>query len=57
MHVHVATSDGVAKFWPEPIIALASFYNVKTHELHGMEAIIKEHQDEFRAAWRHHFSE
>ncbi len=57
MHVHIATSDGVAKFWLEPIIALAKFYNLKTKDLRKIETIVKEHEDEFKSAWRQHFSQ
>ncbi|MFQ5343015.1 MAG: DUF4160 domain-containing protein [Anaerolineae bacterium] len=57
MHVHVATSDGIAKFWLEPIVALASFHNLRTKDLRKIEAIVKEHEDDFRDAWRRHFSQ
>jgi hypothetical protein len=57
LHVHVATSEGVAKFWLEPIIALASFYNLNTKDLRRMEEIIKEHEHEFKSAWHRHFSQ
>jgi len=33
MHVHIATTDGTAKFWIEPIISLADFYNVSSQDL------------------------
>ena len=55
LHVHVATPDGVAKFWLEPIIALADFYNLSRKELREVEALIQEHEDEFKSAWRRHF--
>ena len=57
MHVHIATPDGVAKFWLEPILALANAHNLPARELRKMEAIVKEHEDEFRTAWRKHFSQ
>ncbi len=57
LHVHVATSDGVAKFWLEPIVALANFYNLKTKDLRKIETIIKEHEDEFKYTWHRHFSQ
>ena len=55
-HVHIATPDGVAKFWLEPIIALASYYGLSKKELSRMEAIVKEKEDEFKSAWNKHFS-
>ena len=33
MHIHFATPDGTAKFWLEPIVALANFYNLRTKDL------------------------
>lgn len=57
MHVHIATPDGVAKFWLEPIVALFSFHNLTTRELRKIEAIVKEREDEFKSAWRQHFSQ
>jgi len=56
-HVHVATSEGVAKFWLEPIVALAAYHNLNSRELRAIEALVREHEDEFRAAWDRHFSQ
>ncbi len=57
IHIHVATSDGVAKFWLEPIVALANFDNLRTKDLRNIETIIKEHEYEFKSAWHRHFSQ
>jgi hypothetical protein len=57
MHVHIATAEGTAKFWLEPIIALASYYNLKTRDLRQIESIVEEHEDEFRDVWRRHFAQ
>ena len=54
-HVHIATSDGVAKFWLEPMVALASYYRLSAKELRKIESIIREHEDEFKSAWDRHF--
>lgn len=54
-HVHVATSDGTAKIWLEPVIALTDFYNLDTHELNEIIQIIEEHKNEFIEKWNHHF--
>ena len=56
-HVHVASPDGVAKFWLEPIIALASHYSLSTRELRKIETIVRENEDEFKSAWRKHFTQ
>lgn len=57
MHVHVASTDGIAKFWLEPLIALELHYNLKSKQLSDIQAIIEEHADEFKAAWRRHFGQ
>ena len=56
MHVHVQAPDGTAKFWLEPIVALAVAYQLNAKELGQIEQIVKVHQHEFITAWRQHFS-
>lgn len=55
MHVHVAAPDGEAKFWLEPIVALASHTGLSARELAKMESIVEGHRDEIARAWRAHF--
>ena len=55
IHVHITTPDGVAKFWLEPIVALADFHNLSAKELKEIETIIREHENEFKSAWHQHF--
>ena len=54
-HVHVATADGNVKFWLEPTISIATFHNLRTKDLNAIEAMVREHADEFRQAWDTHF--
>jgi hypothetical protein len=54
-HVHVQSPDGMAKFWLDPIVALALSHGLEERELRRIEAIVKEHADEFSTAWRSHF--
>ena len=56
-HVHVKTPEGEAKFWLEPIIALEFSYRIGATDLHKIELIIREHEDEFRNYWRNYFSQ
>ncbi len=56
MHVHIKGQEGRAKFWLEPIIALADYRGFKTYELKEIEKIIIEHQKEFQDAWKKHLS-
>ena len=55
MHVYVDAPDGNAKFWLEPILALAVSYGLTRKELLRIEQIVREHQDDFVTAWRRHF--
>jgi hypothetical protein len=45
-HIHVETSDGTAKFWIEPIVSLADYYNLSTKELNILMKIVEEKQNE-----------
>jgi len=57
MHVHVNTSDGTAKFWIEPIISLADYYNLSQKELKEIHKIVEVNEDEFINAWKRHFNQ
>ena len=41
--------------WPEPNLELARNYRLSQEAIREAEAIIEEHEDEFKAAWRAHF--
>ncbi len=55
-HVHVATADGIAKFWLEPVIALESYHNVNPRTLRRIEELVRDHEDEIIDAWNRHFT-
>jgi hypothetical protein len=56
MHLHVATPDGLAKFWLEPIVALVDYYGLNPKHLARLARTVEEHQEELKDAWRRHFS-
>ena len=56
-HVHIATSEGTAKFWLEPIISMANYYNLSTKELKEIKEIVEEKQEEFKNDWNKHFDQ
>ncbi len=56
MHVHVACSDGDAKFWLEPKIDLAMQRGLAPHRLNQIRKIIGDHQNELTDAWREHLA-
>lgn len=55
MHVHIWSPSGMAKFWLEPIVALAEYYGIKPHDLSEIEEIVKERRDVFIREWRQYF--
>jgi hypothetical protein len=55
LHIHVQGPDGEAKFWIEPEIDLARNERLSQKELGKIQRLIREHEDEIRRAWKHHF--
>jgi hypothetical protein len=56
-HIHVSCPAGVAKFWLEPIVSLASYYRLSSRELRQIENMVREHEDDFKSAWDQHFAQ
>lgn len=55
IHVHVSCSRGEAKFWLEPIVALAENSGLNVRELKKIEKMIEERQNEIKNRWKKHF--
>jgi hypothetical protein len=55
MHVHIETPDGEAKFWLEPVIALAESIGLKPKELMKIQRLVEENQSEIIKSWKKHF--
>lgn len=55
MHVHVTSPEGEAKFWIEPIVALADHYHLSNANLKEIQKIVEERSDEIKKAWEKHF--
>ena len=55
MHVHIAAPDGEAKFWLEPVIALAHHHGLSSKELKEIQRIVEAHNNEITKAWKKHF--
>lgn len=54
-HVHVQGPRGEAKFWLEPAIELARDYGLGARSVTTALRLIREHENEIRAAWKKHF--
>ena len=57
MHVHVATPDGTAKYWLEPIVSLADYYNMPSKELKELMIIVEGKKDDFIDERERHFNQ
>lgn len=55
MQVHVAGTDGEAKFWLEPAGALAWQSGLRPQQLAEMAQTVEENADAFRSAWQQYF--
>ncbi len=55
MHVHVSCPDGEAKFWLEPVIALAQNYGLSEKQVKDAQTLVETHADECRNSWKAHF--
>lgn len=55
MHIHVTSPDGEAKFWIEPIVSLATSYNLSARQLNRLQKIVQEHKNEIKRSWKRHF--
>ena len=56
MHVHVSSPDGEAKFWLEPILALAAHTGLNARELARMQRAVEQNHEEIVRAWSAHFA-
>ena len=55
MHVHVHHETGEAKIWLEPEIVIAENYGLSPARLTAALRLVREHENEIRAAWKKHF--
>jgi len=53
--VHVYSPDGEAKFWLEPVVALAESYRLNAKQLKVVQKIVEERKDEIEKSWKKHF--
>lgn len=55
LHIHIASPEGEAKFWIEPVLELAENKGLASRELTKLAKIVEEHEQQIRDAWREHF--
>ena len=54
-HIHVISSDGEAKYWLEPVVALANMEGLSQIELKRIQKIVERNSGRFRRAWKDFF--
>ena len=54
-HVHVISPEGEAKFWLEPIVALAEKSGLSPKQLKELQGVVERRKDEISRAWSKHF--
>jgi hypothetical protein len=55
MHVHIISPDGEAKFWIEPIVALADYSGFSARHIKELAKVVEEHAQEIKKTWKQHF--
>ena len=55
MHVHVDSPRGEAKFWLEPVVALAEYKGLTPRELTELQRIVERRKNEIIKKWQQHF--
>ena len=55
VHVHVECSEGEAKFWIEPIVALAIYTKLRPNKLNEIQKIVEKRKNEIIKKWKEHF--
>ena len=55
IHIHVAHTDGEAKFWLEPRIELALNKGLNSKQVSEALLLVQQHREEILNAWKQHF--
>ncbi|MBU1086771.1 MAG: DUF4160 domain-containing protein [Candidatus Omnitrophica bacterium] len=55
IHIHIECAEGEAKFWIEPIIALATCYRLNPRQLSEIQKIVEKHKNEIIKEWQNYF--
>ena len=55
IHIHVAHTDGEAKFWLKPSIELAMNQGLNSKQISEALMLVQNHEKEILNAWHDHF--
>lgn len=56
MHIHILSPDGEAKFWIEPVVALADYRGFSNRQITELKKVVEENVKEIEKIWKKHFS-
>jgi hypothetical protein len=55
MHIHILSPEGEAKFWIEPVVALADYRGFSEKQLKELSKVVEKHAKEIEKVWKKHF--
>lgn len=55
LHIHVRRGEAVAKFWLNPVPAVAHAYHMNSQELHELLDVAINHREIIERYWNEHF--
>ncbi len=55
MHVHISSPHGEAKFWIDPVVALADYSGFSERELKLLAKVVEKNVKEIEKSWKKHF--
>lgn len=55
MHIHILSPDGEAKFWIEPVVALADYRGFSNRQITELKKVVEKHAQEIEKDWKKHF--
>lgn len=53
--MYIYSPDGEAKFWIEPVVALADYSRFSERQIRELLRVAQEHEIEIKKAWKKHF--
>jgi hypothetical protein len=51
VHVHIRKGESVAKFWLQPVVALAESYGMSPQELNKLQKVVENNAKITKRAW------
>jgi hypothetical protein len=57
LHVHIRKDKNVAKFWLEPVVALADSYSMNPQELNKLQKVVENNAKLIKSAWYEYFGD